>query len=119
MRLIRCPYCGAEFSKHKVEYVGADPQMQMTVGLFFMFFAINGWLVLTYFEEWFNLLMLCQLVLGLAIVGRGAYKYIRGRMEFWSDIPHHLRRHHRAHRTRHHLQSATLQAHSGANAQDF
>ena len=94
MKLIRCPYCGAEFNKHHIEYVGADPQMQIITGLLFIFFAINTLLVHRYFEETgFLLLMSTQLVLGGAVTVRGIYKFVRGRRDFLGDVKRHLSGH--------------------------
>jgi len=102
MKLIRCPYCGAEFTKHHIEYVGADPQMQIVAGLFFISFAVNAILVHRYFEEWFPLLMSVQLIFGAGIAVRGAYKFLRGRWNFVRDVKRHLYGHHTTHRVHSH-----------------
>ena len=101
MRLIRCPYCGAEFTRHHIHYVGADPQMQIVTGLFFIFFAVNALLVHRYIDEtWFSLMMVGQLLLGAAVGARGVYKFLVGRREFRADVKRHLRRHRRTSATR-------------------
>ena len=102
MKLIRCPYCGAEFNRHYLEYVGADPQMQIVTGLFFAFFAVNAVLIHRYFEDWFPLFMMAQLALGTVLVVRGVYKFIRGRLDFMEDIRRHLHGHRHGSRMRTH-----------------
>jgi hypothetical protein len=90
MRLIRCPYCGVEFDRRRIKYVGADPHMQVVVGLIFIFFSVNTWLVRRFFDDYTALVLGIEFLLGLALVLHGARKYLRGRSEYMADIKRHL-----------------------------
>ncbi len=108
MKLIRCPYCGAEFTKKHIQYVGADPQLQVITGLFFAFFAVNALLIHAYSEAGLVWFALAQLGLGIGVVVRGVYKYVRARRDFLADIRRHLGGHRRSHR--HHSRQSEQQS---------
>jgi hypothetical protein len=113
MRLIRCPYCGVEFDRRRIEYVGSDPQMQVVVGLLFILFAVNTWLVRRFFDDYTVLVLAVEFLLGVALVLRGVHKYLRGRLDFMADIKRHLGRHHLDHRL--HKPPETADAHGREN----